>query len=75
MPTETSQKAPEKKAADGGKANALLQPLRPSAELAAVVGPGPLPRGVGAGHRRVAAGAGNAGSRRGGAVDRTSAWT
>ena len=29
----------------GKKPNALQQPLRPSAELAAVVGPGPLPRG------------------------------
>jgi chromatin remodeling complex protein RSC6 len=44
MPTKTSQKAPQEKAA-GGRANALQQPLRPSAELAAVVGPGPLPRG------------------------------
>ena len=44
MPTTTSQKAPEKKAGGGGKANALQQPLRPSAELAVVVGPGPLPR-------------------------------
>ena len=43
MPTKTSQKAPEKKDG-GGRANALQQPLRPSAELAAVVGPGPLPR-------------------------------
>ena len=42
MPTKTSQKAPKKAA--GGRANALRQPLRPSAELAAVVGPGPLPR-------------------------------
>ncbi len=45
MPTKTPQKAPEKKAGGGGRANALQQPLRPSAELAAVVGPGPLPRG------------------------------
>ncbi len=46
MPTKTSQKAPEKaKAAGGGRANALQQPLRPSAELAAVVGAEPLPRG------------------------------
>ena len=45
MPTRTPQKAPEKKAAGSGRANALQQPLRPSAELAAVVGPGPLPRG------------------------------
>ena len=29
----------------GRKPNGLQQPLRPSAELAAVVGPGPLPRG------------------------------
>ena len=29
----------------GGKPNALQQPLKPSEELAAVVGPGPLPRG------------------------------
>jgi chromatin remodeling complex protein RSC6 len=28
----------------GGRANALQKPLRPSAELAAVVGPEPLPR-------------------------------
>ena len=45
MPTKTPQKASEKKAGGGGRANALQQPLRPSAELAAVVGPGPLPRG------------------------------
>ena len=44
MPTKTPQKASEKKAGGGGRANALQQPLRPSAELAAVVGPGPLPR-------------------------------
>ncbi len=29
----------------GNKANALQQPLKPSAELAAVVGEGPMPRG------------------------------
>ena len=29
----------------GGKPNALQKPLQPSKELAAVVGPGPLPRG------------------------------
>ena len=47
MPNETTQKrtTEKAKAAGGGKANALQQPLRPSAELAAVVGPGPLPRG------------------------------
>src|ERR687893_2802953 len=44
MPTKTSQKVREKKVAGGGKANALQQPLRPSEALAAVVGPGPLPR-------------------------------
>ena len=44
MPTKTPQKASEKKAAGGGKPNALQQPLRPSEALAAVVGPGPLPR-------------------------------
>jgi upstream activation factor subunit UAF30 len=33
------------KGAGGGKPNALQKPLRPSQELAAVVGPGPLPRG------------------------------
>ncbi len=32
-------------AAKGKRPNALQQPLRPSAELAAVVGPDPLPRG------------------------------
>ncbi len=48
MPAKTSQKkAPKEKAvkAAGGKANALQQPLRPSEALAAVIGPGPLPRG------------------------------
>ena len=49
MPANTSQKKTPKekaaKAAGGGKANALQQPLRPSEALAAVVGPGPLPRG------------------------------
>ena len=45
MPARTSQKdAPEKKAGGGGRANALQRPLRPSEALAAVVGPGPLPR-------------------------------
>ena len=49
MPTKTAQKkTPQEqapKAAGGGKANALQRPLRPSEALAAVVGPGPLPRG------------------------------
>jgi upstream activation factor subunit UAF30 len=43
-PAETSKKAPPE-TSDGGKANALQQPLKPSEELAAVVGAGPLPRG------------------------------
>ena len=49
MPTRTPQKnAPEKKAAGGGRANALRRPLRPSEALAAVVGSAaPLPRGEG----------------------------
>ena len=46
MPTKTSQKKTPKeqapKAAGGGKANALQQPLRPSEALAALVG-GPPP--------------------------------
>ncbi len=47
MPNKTTQKRTTGKAeaAGGGGANALRQPLRPSEELAAVVGPGPLPRG------------------------------
>ena len=51
MPSKTPEKKPEKeatkaqpKAGGGGKANALQKPLRPSEELAAVVGAGPLPR-------------------------------
>ena len=50
MPAKPSQKKTPKeqapKAAGGGKANALQQPLRPSEALAAVVGgAAPLPRG------------------------------
>src|SRR4051794_41709351 len=49
MPTRTSQKETPKKAekatASSGGANALQRPLQPSEALAAVVGPGPLPRG------------------------------
>ena len=47
MPNKTTQKKTTRKAeaAGGGRANALQQPLRPSEALAAVVGPGPLPRG------------------------------
>ena len=44
MPNKATQKKTTEKAAAGGKPNALQQPLRPSEELAAVVGPGPLPR-------------------------------
>jgi upstream activation factor subunit UAF30 len=54
MPTKSSdtKKAAGKTAAkkdtagktSGGKTNALQQPLKPSEELAAVVGQGPLPR-------------------------------
>ena len=50
MPAKTSQTTPPKEkatkaAGSGGKPNALQQPLQPSEALAAVVGPGPLPRG------------------------------
>ena len=49
MPTRTSQKETPKKAekatASSGKANGLQRPLQPSEALAAVIGPGPLPRG------------------------------
>src|SRR3954471_9419097 len=49
MPTRTSQKETAKKAekatASSGKANALQRPLQPYEALAAVGGPGSLPRG------------------------------
>ena len=47
MPTRTSQETVKKTkaTASSGKANALQRPLQPSEALAAVVGPGPLPRG------------------------------
>ena len=50
MATKTSEKKPAQKKTPGktggsGKANALQQPLKPSEELAAVVGQGPLARG------------------------------
>jgi len=56
MATKTTEKkaaapksAPKKetttKAASGTKPNALQQPLKPSPELAAIVGDNPLPRG------------------------------
>ena len=38
-------KAAAPKAAGGAKPNALQQPLKPSAELGAIVGTSPLPRG------------------------------
>jgi len=38
-------KATATKAAAGAKPNALQQPLKPSAELGAIVGTSPLPRG------------------------------
>jgi chromatin remodeling complex protein RSC6 len=50
MPTKSSEtkkpagKTAAKKESGGGKTNALQQPLKPSEELAAVVGQGPLPR-------------------------------
>ena len=40
-----AKKAAPKPAAEGGKANALQKELRPSEELAAVVGAAPLSRG------------------------------
>ena len=39
------EKSGEAKAGGTGKANALQQPLKPTEELAAVVGEGPMPRG------------------------------
>ena len=47
MPTNTAEKSKKAapKASGSRKANALQQPLKPSEELAAVVGAGPLPRG------------------------------
>ena len=46
MPTKAKgSPAGPKKDAAGQKPNALQIPLQPSNELAAVVGPGPLPRG------------------------------
>lgn len=41
---EAAAKKPKAAAAKKDKPNALQQPLKPSAELAAVVGEGPLPR-------------------------------
>ena len=45
MQTKTAEKAKSAAPKDGDKANALQKPLTPSAELAAVVGAGPLSRG------------------------------
>ena len=45
MPSKTPEKqSTTKTKAGGGKSNALQKPLQPSKELAAVVGPGSLPR-------------------------------
>jgi chromatin remodeling complex protein RSC6 len=44
MPTKTPEKKAMTKAGEGGKSSALQKPLQPSKELAAVVGPGSLPR-------------------------------
>jgi upstream activation factor subunit UAF30 len=45
MPSKTAEQQPKTKTkAGGGKSNALQKPLQPSPELAAVVGPGSLPR-------------------------------
>jgi upstream activation factor subunit UAF30 len=46
MPTKPSTKSPTPKATADGKPNPLQKPLQPSPELAAVVGPAPLPRGA-----------------------------
>ena len=45
MPTKAKSDPTESKKGAAGKPNGLQQPLQPSKELAAVVGPGPLPRG------------------------------
>jgi upstream activation factor subunit UAF30 len=47
MPTRTPQETAEKAkaTASSGKPNALQRPLQLSEALAAVIGPGPLPRG------------------------------
>lgn len=44
MPTKTAAKAAAKDTHESSKPNALKKPLQPSPELAAVVGPHPLPR-------------------------------
>ena len=44
MPTKTPEKKTARKAGGSGKPSALQKPLQPSKELAAVVGPGSLPR-------------------------------
>jgi upstream activation factor subunit UAF30 len=45
MPTKKPEKQ-TKKAREDGKPSALQKPLQPSKELAAVIGPGSLPRGT-----------------------------
>ena len=44
-PAKAAAKSTPTKAAAGAKPNALQQPLKPSADLAAIVGDKPLPRG------------------------------
>ncbi|GJE74449.1 MULTISPECIES: SWIB/MDM2 domain-containing protein [Methylorubrum] len=44
-PKKTAAKSTATKAEAGAKPNALQQPLKPSADLAAIVGDKPLPRG------------------------------
>ena len=45
MPSKTPETTTTPKADGGGKPNALQKRLQPTEELAAVVGPAPLPRG------------------------------
>jgi upstream activation factor subunit UAF30 len=45
-PKPPTKSATPKAPADGKQPNALQKPLQPSPELAAVVGPAPLPRGA-----------------------------
>jgi chromatin remodeling complex protein RSC6 len=46
MPAKPSTKPVTPKVAADGKSNALQKPVQPSPELAAIVGPAPLPRGA-----------------------------
>ena len=45
MPSKTSESKHIEKPKSGSKPNALQQPLKPSEDLAAIVGAEPLPRG------------------------------